>query len=136
MACYNTVQKKMITDFLTQQCERAFSIEELSHELSVFFGEDAPGKSTVYRLVQKMVEDGTLKRIVKGNSRNFVYQIAAGEHCATHLHMKCEKCGRLLHMEDEQSHGLLMKIFEENGFFVNEKQTVLFGKCIECEEAK
>ncbi len=136
MACYKTVQKRIVSDFFEKHCEKAFSVEELSHELGRRFGADAPGKSTVYRIVQKMVEEGTLKRLVKGNSRSFVYQIAAGEHCAMHLHMKCIECGRLLHMDDEQSHGLLRKILEENGFCVNEQQTVLLGKCIDCEEEK
>ncbi len=134
MVGYNTVQKKLLMDFLKENCEKAFAIEELAHELGERFGENAPGKSTVYRLVQKMVDDGTLKRLVKGNSRSFIYQLAAGEHCAKHLHMKCIECGRLLHMDDEHSRGLLLKIFEENAFSVNEKQTVLLGKCINCKE--
>ncbi len=134
MASYNTIQKKQITDFLTKNFESEFTIEELSKRLCETFGVDAPGKSTIYRLVSKMVEDGVLKRLVKGNSRRFIYQIAAGEHCEEHLHMKCLKCGKLLHMNNEQSKEILLRILSENRFNVNEKQTVLLGNCRDCEE--
>ncbi len=135
MASYHTVQKKQLTDFLLKNSEEAFTAEEIAERIKAELGaEAAPGKSTVYRLIGKMADEGIVKRLVKGNSRRFVYQIAAGEHCATHLHMKCTECGRLLHMGDEQSGRILLRIFAENNFRVDEKQTVLLGKCGKCAE--
>ena len=137
MASYQTAQKKQLVDFLTRYCETAFTAEELAERMKEESGgAGTPGKSTVYRLIRKMVEDGTVKRLVKGNSRKFVYQIAAGEHCATHLHMKCVKCGRLLHMDDEQSRCILLQVLAENKFCIDEKQTVLLGNCGDCEKTE
>ena len=132
MAHYQTAQKKKLIEFLTSNREKAFSVEELDLQLkSTAEGEAAPGKSTLYRLIRSLVDEGLVKRLVKGNSRQFIYQIA-GEECAYHLHMKCVECGRLIHMEHGESLKLLEEIFHKNHFKVDERQTVLMGKCDGC----
>lgn len=136
MAFYQTVQKKALIDFMSNHSETAFSADELAENLKKELTNGAPGKSTVYRLLQKLVEVGSVKRMVKGNSRKFVYQIAAGEHCDSHLHLKCTNCGKLLHMDDDQSHNLLMQVLRKNNFSIDEKQTVLLGRCIGCVGGK
>ncbi|MBQ9757253.1 MAG: transcriptional repressor [Clostridia bacterium] len=134
MACYKTAQKKNLIDFLSKHSEEAFSVEELCEKMQRECpASQLPGKSTVYRLIQKMTLDGTVKRLPEENSRRFVYQIAAGESCASHLHMKCIKCGRLLHMDDDQSLRLLKEVFDQNRFRVDERQTVLVGRCGDCK---
>lgn len=133
MASYKTLQKRILIDFMIKNSETAFSAEVLSERIKAESFEAAPGKSTVYRLLQKLVEEGLVKRMVSGNSRKFVYQIVAGEHCDLHLHLKCTSCGKLFHMEDDESHKLLKRVLEKNNFAIDEKQTVLIGKCIGCD---
>lgn len=132
MAQYKTHQKAMLEKFLTEQPDRQFSIEELASLMKEHFKEEAPGKSTVYRLINKLVEENTVKRFVKDNSRHFVYQIAAGKDCHSHLHMKCVDCGRLIHMDHEQSDAITEAIFGHDSFRVNRDQTTIFGTCAEC----
>ena len=132
MASYQTMQRNVLVEFMKNNCEKAFSAEELSQNIKEAFGDSAPGKSTIYRLLQKLTEEGLVKRMVKGNSRKFVYQISAGEHCDSHLHLKCINCGKLLHMDDSESHKLLMQVFKKNSFSIDERQTVLLGKCGGC----
>ncbi|MBE7023397.1 MAG: Fur family transcriptional regulator [Ruminococcaceae bacterium] len=135
VAHYQTAQKKVLTDFLTENCEKTFSVEELYTEMEkIYEKKTLPGKSTVYRLIQQMTEEGIVKRTAKENSRKFVYQIAGGEHCAFHLHMKCMDCGKILHMNDDDSLRLMAQVFEKNRFSVDEKYTVLVGRCCECKQ--
>ena len=132
MATYNTHQKELLINFLKSNPDTPFSIDEVAMrlcELSV----DAPGKSTVYRLMSALVEKGTVKRFVKGNSRQFLYQIAGGEECHHHLHLKCTECGKLLHMKHELSEQLLSDILGENDFTVKVDSTTLFGCCKDCK---
>ncbi len=132
MAEYRTMQKKALVDFMTSHCETAFSAEELSEKLKREPIKTVPGKSTVYRLLQRLVEEGTVKRMVSGNSRKFVYQIVSGEHCDSHLHLKCTGCGKLLHMDDSESSQLLLQVLRKNKFSIDERQTVLLGRCEGC----
>lgn len=125
MKVYNTVQKQQLLEFLKNNSDRAFTIEEIASEISV-------GKSTVYRLMPKLVDEGIAKRFTKGTSRRFLYQlIGCGCH-AVHLHMKCTQCGRILHMSNAASETLLQEVLEKSNFSVDKEQTMLFGKCAHC----
>ena len=137
MARYQTEQKRILLAYLEAHREEAFTIEELCERLReepVIL--NPPGKSTVYRIIPRLVEDGLVKRFVKGNSRRFVYQMVCGEHCDRHLHMKCSVCGRLYHMEDQESEALLCQVMRKHHFQVDERQTVLFGQCEGCTKEK
>ena len=134
MAEYKTHQREVLLNFLSEHSDTPFLIDELVRKLSECYGEKAPGKSTVYRLINRLVEDGTVKRFEKSNSRQFVYQIA-GEECHHHLHMKCLNCGKLLHMDHEQSDELIKLIYGDSSFEVDREQTTLFGCCKECKRA-
>lgn len=133
MARYQTEQKRIVLAYLKAHSNEAFTIEELCEHLNKEPGLLAvPGKSTVYRIIPELVEEGLVKRFVKEKTRKFLYQMVSGEHCDKHLHMKCSICGRLYHMEDEESEALLMKVFEKHHFKVDEGQTMLFGHCESC----
>lgn len=127
---YRTAQKQMLMAFLRQNTDKAFTVEEIAAALS---GENAPGKSTLYRLMPRLVENGSVKRFVRGNSRQFVYQAVGCNHCDAHLHLKCVDCGRILHLDDAASDSVLQNILRASDFAVDEQQTVLFGRCAGCK---
>ena len=85
MKTYHTHQRASLLNFLKENSEHAFTIEEIIENLH---GDDI-AKSTVYRLMQKLVEESLVHRTVKGNSRSFVYQYISDEKCENHLHIKC-----------------------------------------------
>ena len=146
MRSYNTNQKKLIVDFLKNNAEKQYTIEELAENITsspteVFEGDEAEqssqsapkiGKSTIYRLINKMVEEGSVRRTVKGNSRQFLYQYADIEECKFHLHMKCRECGKLFHMDDEKSKKLMDMLHDGNGFDLDMRETLLMGTCEKC----
>ena len=104
MAQYQTGQKRMLLAYMKAHSEEALTIEEWCRRLQAEPAlSSVPGKSTVYRMMPRLVEEGLVRRFVKENSRKFLYQMVCGEHCDRHLHMKCSVCGKLYHMEDEDS---------------------------------
>ena len=136
MAEYRTQQKALLLDFLSRNAEKAFSMESLADALSDDLGDKAPGKSTVYRLVNKLTEEGVVRRFAEENSRSAVYQIVGDASCHHHLHMKCTTCGKLMHMSDAQSEQIIEKIFGDSSFSVNQEQTTLYGSCAECSRTE
>lgn len=134
MAQYQTEQKKILLAYMKAHSEETFTIEELCERLKE---EPAvlctPGKSTIYRIMPKLVEEGLVKRLVKEGSRKFLYQMVCGEHCENHLHMKCSVCGKLYHMEDTESEELLLKVMKKHHFRIDEGMTILFGHCEGCQ---
>ncbi len=133
MAHYQTWQRKILLAYMQAHSEQAFTIEELcagmQQEPAI---RTVPGKSTVYRLMPELVEEGLVKRFAGENGRKFRYQMVCGEHCDSHLHMKCSVCGRLYHMGDEESEAFLLQIMKNHHFQVDEGRTVLFGQCESC----
>ena len=136
MAKYATEQKKKLTEFLSAHREEAFTIEELILGMQREYGEGIPATSTVYRLMTSLVEEGSVKRFVKGHSRHFLYQIVDREHCRSHLHLKCVDCGRLIHLNEQLTDQLMSTIRAANDFLIDEEETVLLGACSGCKKAK
>ena len=131
MAEYKTQQKEVLLGFLYAHRDTPMSVEDISDRLRDAC-ENAPGKSTVYRLMGRLYEEGSVKRFEKGNSRTFLYQFAGEEACHHHLHMRCLSCGRLLHMDHTQSERLLNEIYGSSDFEVDQTETTLFGRCANC----
>lgn len=133
MSGYQTEQKRKLLTFLEQNAEVAYSIDEIIQGLSAENPrEEIPGKSTVYRLMTKLVDEGEVKRFVKGNSRHFVYQLLRGKDCVGHLHLRCSSCGSLLHLDRATSDLLLSAVAGVKHFAVSKRDTVLLGTCADC----
>ena len=134
MSSYNTEQKKLLEEFMTKNRDRSFTIDEIIEGLRDMRGESEilPGRSTVYRLIGRLAEEGKLRKFVKADSRKASYQLMVGQHCDCHLHLKCTDCGKLFHMDEEISDELVRRISTFSNFSVDEAATVLFGKCSVC----
>lgn len=132
MAEYITEQKTMLLAFLKTHSDRAYTIDELMAGMREQGIDNTPGKSTIYRLMNHLFDEGRVKKFVREGTRGFVYQALLGENCSTHLHMKCISCGKLLHLGHELSDELLGKIKSVSDFSVSESETVLFGNCADC----
>ena len=128
LAEYKTRQKEILLEFLRTLKDRPMSVDEIWGGVSS--NPDAPGKSTVYRLINRLCDEGEVKRFEEG--KRFFYQLAGGEDCHHHLHLKCTGCGKLLHMDHDESEKLIETIYGRQGFTVSETETTLFGECGDC----
>ena len=126
---YTTGKRQRIIDFLSKNCQSAYTLEEISSALT----EDGKGKSTVYRIVSELVAEGKITRISDGRTRHCTYQYVGGESCHAHLHLKCKGCGRLVHLDEELSRKFERAVLSAGGFMI-EEGTLLFGTCKDCWE--
>lgn len=126
---YNTEKRTAVISFLENNSSRAFTIDEIAERLSP----DGKGKSTYYRLISKLVEEGAIKRISDEKTRHTTYQHLGNTECGEHLHLKCKECGKLIHLDHRTSHAVEDKILEMGGFSIDEG-AILFGKCKGCKE--
>lgn len=128
---YNTEKRAAIEKFLSKKKESAFSIEEICLQILP----DGRGKSTVYRIISEMVKDGSVRKICDPASRRVSYQHLEGKHCSEHLHLKCNECGRLIHLDEETTHELEQRLLSAKKFVLDDS-SMLFGKCESCALAK
>jgi Fur family ferric uptake transcriptional regulator len=84
--------------------------------------------STVYRTLEIFVHDGVLLRTDLGGDRSY-YELA-GEH--RHHHVICERCGKVTHLHDETLGDLRIRIEQDVGYRLGEREISFFGTCPSC----
>ena len=80
MAEYNTEQKKLLLEFLEENHDSAYTIEEISNELKAKGA--SVGKSTVYRLMTRLVEEKRVQRFA-GEKTVFSSPASSSMQCST-----------------------------------------------------
>ncbi len=130
---YNTRQRDEIL-----RCIAAFQSEHFTAaDVTAQLAQEGHtiGQATVYRLLERLADNGTLRKYVIDGTTAACYQNyedATQEGCHEHFHLKCEKCGKLIHVECRELAKIASHMEEGHGFVVDRKKTVLYGLCGEC----
>lgn len=96
------------------------------------------GTTTIYRNLERMVKVGLVaKYVVDGTSSACFEYIGEQDNCGqpTYLHCKCEKCGKVIHLQCNEVASLGQHMLEHHDFEVNSLRTVFYGICGECRES-
>lgn len=126
---YSTRQRDAILAFLKENnahvsaSDIVLHLQEQGYKIST---------ATVYRTLEKFERDGTVKKMLVGAGTSACYQYAGSECCDEHFHLKCIKCGKLIHLSCEFLNSMESHILEEHGFTVSSGRTVIYGICAEC----
>ena len=121
---YQTQQKAALLAFLERNAEHQFTIDEIIATM----GEAAPAKSTAYRLIKKLCDDGQVRRFTREGTACSVYQLAGSSCCSEHLHIKCVDCGLLIHLDSAACDTLA----KATGFVIDDEKSMLYGHCANC----
>ena len=133
MADYRTRQRDEVLGYMRRHSERAMTAAELADALRREGGDAAPGKSTVYRLLCRLADQGLIKRLPRAGARAQAYQMDGHQSCGDSLHLKCVRCGRLTHLTHEQTAPLAGMLRQSHSFDIDEAQTTLYGRCAQCD---
>ena len=127
---YNTKQHNILMDYIKHNSHATFSIKDITDNICIAHN---IGKSTVYRLVSRMVDDGILQRMNGADGKSVVYRYTSDEHkCNSHFHIRCESCGRFEHLECDIFDHVTSHIKAHHGFDIDSKKTVIYGLCSHC----
>ncbi|WP_138268929.1 Fur family transcriptional regulator [Anaerofustis stercorihominis] len=130
---YNTKQRKILIDCFENMDKKHFRasdvLEYLEKENSNI------GKSTVYRQLESMVNEGILnKYIIDINTPACFEYEGKSRHEDMLFHLKCEKCGKLIHLHCHEIDDFQKHLYTTHNFKLNPKRTVFYGICEECEK--
>ena len=127
---YKTRQRAVIEQSIGDMGDRHFTVDDIV--LGIVKNGGAVGRTTVWRSLEKLTDEGKLRKYQQsGESACYQFVPESGE-CHEHFHLKCEKCGRLIHVECETLSRLAAHIEEEHRFSLNPLKTVLYGVCEKC----
>ncbi len=126
---YKTKQKDIVARFFYEN-EGCFKVEDIYN--SIISGGEKIGKVTVYRRVEKLLEEGVIRKFTDDKNAAY-YRLVESKNCNRHFHLKCVKCGNITHLDCNEMEGIFKHIKEEHKFAVNASITVLYGLCGKCE---
>ena len=93
------------------------------------------GKATIYRQLDELTACGRIKKYIIDESTSACYEfVTDNDNCPDSYHMKCEKCGRLFHLECDEITVMEKHIAEHHDFRLDPQRIVLFGVCKDCYE--
>jgi Fur family ferric uptake transcriptional regulator len=95
-------------------------------------GEPAIGKTTVYRHLDKLVETGQVRRYFLEGGGGACYQYTGGAGCREHFHLKCENCGKLIHLSCDVLEDVANHVMKNHRFAINPLKTLFYGTCGNC----
>ena len=89
--------------------------------------------TTIYRFLDKLCAENIIIKYSDVNSDKAVYQYAGEQgNCREHLHLKCIKCGKVMHLDCGFMDELRKHIMAEHHFQLQCSGDLLHGLCEEC----
>ncbi len=133
-APYKTKQMEEILTFLKSAQGRHVTVNEICQ----YFEDQgiSVGTTTIYRHLERMVEQGLVAKYTIDNTSSACFEyLDKQEHCQKPVcyHCKCEKCGKLFHMQCEEVSKLQEHMRGAHGFEINPMRTVFYGLCKDCQ---
>jgi Fur family ferric uptake transcriptional regulator len=126
---YNTKQQDAVLSVLKSTKGRHVTADEIY--LKLIHQGKSVGKTTIYRHLEKLTADGTIRRFTTGDNSGACYQLS-DSHCAEHYHLKCSDCGKLIHVECDFLDELAKHLMNDHNFKLDKSKTVLYGICSDC----
>lgn len=131
---YKTKQRETILNFLMENKERHITVDEIVFNLKN--RGVSVGKTTVYRYIDKLVEEGRARRFITDEKSGACFQYVDGNKCDEHFHLKCVECGKLIHLECGHLSEIAEHVYESHKFTIDNSKTVLYGICDSCEASR
>ena len=124
---YNTKPRQKVLALIKKQAKdltAKSSYEELGGEI---------GLTTIYRFIESLEAEGIILKVSQENT-TARYQYVEPCEDKDHFYLKCEKCGKLEHVDCEKMHGLAEHIAKEHHFSLAQTHIIINGRCAECAE--
>lgn len=128
---YATASRKRILEFLKNNSDRTVAAADIDTYLREKDSE--VNITTIYRYLDKLAKEGTVIKYVAECGGKAVYQyVEQGHRCEEHLHLKCVKCGCIIHLECAFMDEISEHIEKDHGFTLQCKNSILYGTCRNC----
>ncbi len=129
---YMTKQRKILLEYF----EKTPGVHVTAADVFEYFRSKgaAIGQSTVYRNLEKLVDEGVIRKYcIDGSSPAcFEYTGPEGNEEECCFHCKCEKCGKVIHLHCEELDEIQSHLITEHRFRMNSVRTVFYGLCEDC----
>ncbi len=109
--------------------DRPLTVEEISVRME----ENRSGLPTIYRNLERFVQEGWAENIL-GQDQIMRFVRCNSKH--HHHHLQCERCGRMVEVDICGVEDSLKQLEISSGFHITRHQLSLFGLCSECQSSE
>jgi len=128
---YATKQYKAVLHCLEERAGTALTANQLAEDLRR--AGNPVGLATIYRQLEKLEESGRIHKV--DTEEGAVYQYCThGEADHNCFLLRCERCGRIVHLDCSHLEALYHHLEAEHHFRIDARRTVLKGRCQSCME--
>ena len=129
---YTTKTRQVILEYMKEQSEVTVSVSDIEQYLKEMGIK--VNTTTVYRYLDKLCAEHVVIKYPDLNSDKAVFQFAGEEKkCTDHLHLKCIRCGKVVHLDCDFMDELKEHLFRDHGFRLQCSGDMLHGICKDCE---
>lgn len=131
---YNTRQREEVLSFLQRMPGEHITVNDIANYLNE--SGSSVGMTTIYRHLDKMVEEGIVKKYMLDASSAACFEyVDKHSECRENgcTHLKCTNCGKLIHLNCDDLKATERHILEEHGFKADMTRTVIYGLCENCQ---
>lgn len=128
---YKTKQMDQLIDILKKHSECHMTVNDIYQQCKE--DEIKIGVTTIYRHLGSLVEQGVVAKCVVDHTTSACYEYVGDDvkHIVTY-HCKCEKCGKLYHVQCKEIDGLRSHMLNHHHFEIDLSRTVFYGVCESC----
>lgn len=128
---YKTSGRTKILKYLQDNKNKTVTVQDIHAHLEETG--NPTNITTVYRYLDKLSKDGFVTKYLadKGNMTTFQY-VDDAHKCEEHLHLKCTKCGTIVHLDCDFMDQISEHIAEDHGFDLKCQGSILYGVCARC----
>ena len=126
MGKYNTEQKKLIKDYLIENKSKFVSVSDIVKYMKK--NNQQIGETTIYRFLNSLEKLEEVRTEVKEHTKYYQY---ISNECNHHFHLKCKKCGEIVHLHCEDFENVSNHIKDEHKFQIDHN-TIIYGICGKC----
>ena len=130
-APYRTRQQVELIKYLRATPGQHYTAAQLREHFAS--GQKTIGATTIYRQLEKLEAEGVVRKYALGTGDSACYEyVEQRDACAAHFHCKCEKCGRLIHLDCPELQEIRGHLKSAHGFSWDTGRTVFYGVCDQC----
>lgn len=134
---YKTKQRNQLMEFIKTTSGKHFTVEDIKkycaeNNISI-------ATATIYRYLEKMLGEHILNKYVIDEQSAACFEYVENKEAEVekeHFHLKCEVCGKLIHLDCAELNLIKNHLLKEHGFLLDSFRTVFYGCCKNCAADK
>lgn len=132
---YKTKARELIIEYLKKHMEQRLTAREIYE--AVCQAEPQVNRTTIYRNLDRLCEQGQLVRFKEPNQDAWCYEYSSDhDKCHMHMHAQCSICGKIFHLDKPFVEAFSSHMLDEYGLDVCPSETIIRGFCSKCRRMK